>query len=133
MCIRDRIFSEPTSLRTTSNSLFSSAAAAPPAGAAPPTAATATGAAALTPNSSSIALTLSLIHISGGNVDRVIDALIAGQKAAIALDFKKATAIDLAGRDVLQAVRMSVNPKVIETPVVAAIAKDGDVYKRQTP
>ena len=63
--------------------------------------------------------------LAGGNVDRVIDALIAGQKAAIALDFKKATAIDLAGRDVLQAVRMSVNPKVIETPVVAAIAKDG--------
>ncbi|MEZ4358254.1 MAG: flotillin-like protein FloA [Eubacteriales bacterium] len=63
--------------------------------------------------------------LAGGNVDRVSDALIAAQKAAIPLDFKKATAIDLAGRDVLQAIRMSVNPKVIETPIVAAIAKDG--------
>ena len=63
--------------------------------------------------------------LAGGNVDKVIDALIAGQKAALPLDFKKATAIDLAGRDVLQAVKMSVNPKVIETPIVAAIAKDG--------
>jgi uncharacterized protein YqfA (UPF0365 family) len=63
--------------------------------------------------------------LAGGNVDKVIDALIAGMKAAIPLDFKKATAIDLAGRDVLQAVKMSVNPKVIETPIVAAIAKDG--------
>ena len=58
-------------------------------------------------------------------MDRVVDALIAAQKADIPLDFKKATAIDLAGRDVLTAVKMSVNPKVIETPVVAAIAKDG--------
>ena len=64
-------------------------------------------------------------YLAGGNVDKVIDALIAGQKAALGLDFKKATAIDLAGRDVLQAVKMSVNPKVIETPIVAAIAKDG--------
>ncbi len=64
-------------------------------------------------------------YLAGGNVDKVTDALIAGQKAALALDFKKATAIDLAGRDVLQAVKMSVNPKVIETPIVAAIAKDG--------
>ena len=63
--------------------------------------------------------------LAGGNVDRVTDALIAAQKAAIALDFKKAAAIDLAGRDVLQAIRMSVIPKVIETPIVAAIAKDG--------
>ncbi|MGE5496298.1 MAG: flotillin-like protein FloA [Burkholderiales bacterium] len=64
-------------------------------------------------------------YLAGGNVDRVVDALIAAQKADIPLDFKKATAIDLAGRDVLTAVKMSVNPKVIETPVVAAIAKDG--------
>lgn len=64
-------------------------------------------------------------YLAGGNVDRVVDALIAAQKADIPLDFKKAAAIDLAGRDVLTAVKMSVNPKVIETPIVAAIAKDG--------
>jgi len=64
-------------------------------------------------------------YLAGGNIDRVVDALIAAQKADIELDFKRATAIDLAGRDVLTAVKMSVNPKVIETPVVAAIAKDG--------
>jgi uncharacterized protein YqfA (UPF0365 family) len=64
-------------------------------------------------------------YLAGGNVDKVVDALIAAQKADIPLDFKRATAIDLAGRDVLTAVKMSVNPKVIETPVVAAIAKDG--------
>jgi uncharacterized protein YqfA (UPF0365 family) len=64
-------------------------------------------------------------YLAGGNVDRVVDALIAAQKADIPLNFKRATAIDLAGRDVLTAVKMSVNPKVIETPIVAAIAKDG--------
>jgi uncharacterized protein YqfA (UPF0365 family) len=64
-------------------------------------------------------------YLAGGNVDRVVDALIAAQKADIPMDFKRATAIDLAGRDVLTAVKMSVIPKVIETPVVAAIAKDG--------
>ncbi len=63
--------------------------------------------------------------LAGGNVDRVVNALIAAQRANIELGFEKACAIDLAGRDVLQAVQMSVNPKVIETPVVAAIAKDG--------
>ena len=63
--------------------------------------------------------------LAGGNVDRVINALIAAQRAGIPLDFEKACAIDLAGRDVLNAVQMSVNPKVIETPIVAAIAKDG--------
>ena len=63
--------------------------------------------------------------VAGGNVDRVINALIAAQRAGIPLDFEKACAIDLAGRDVLNAVQMSVNPKVIETPIVAAIAKDG--------
>jgi uncharacterized protein YqfA (UPF0365 family) len=63
--------------------------------------------------------------LAGGNVDRVVNALIAAQRAGIPLDFEKACAIDLAGRDVLQAVQMSVNPKVIETPIVAAIAKDG--------
>ena len=62
---------------------------------------------------------------AGGNVDRVINALIAAQAAKIPLAFDDCRAIDLAGRDVLQAVQMSVNPKVIETPVVAAIAKDG--------
>ena len=64
-------------------------------------------------------------YLAGGNIDRVINALIAAQRADIALEFEQACAIDLAGRDVLQAVQMSVNPKVIETPVVAAIAKDG--------
>ena len=64
-------------------------------------------------------------YLSRGNVLRVIQALIAANKANIKLDFKEAAAIDLAGRDVLNAVQMSVNPKVIETPVIAAIAKDG--------
>ena len=63
--------------------------------------------------------------LAGGNIDRVINALIAAQRSSIELPFEKACAIDLAGRDVLQAVQMSVTPKVIETPVVAAIAKDG--------
>lgn len=63
--------------------------------------------------------------LAGGNVDRVINALIAAQRSNIEMPFEKASAIDLAGRDVLQAVQMSVTPKVIETPVVAAIAKDG--------
>ena len=63
--------------------------------------------------------------LAGGNVDRVINALIAAQRSNIEMAFEKASAIDLAGRDVLQAVQMSVTPKVIETPVVAAIAKDG--------
>ena len=63
-------------------------------------------------------------YLAGGNIDRVINALIAAQRADIDLVFERAAAIDLAGRDVLQAVQMSVNPKVIETPVVAAIAKD---------
>ncbi len=64
-------------------------------------------------------------YLAGGNVDRVVNALIAAQRADIELEFERAAAIDLAGRDVLQAVQMSVNPKVIETPVVAAVAKDG--------
>ena len=64
-------------------------------------------------------------NLAGGNVDRVVNALIAAQRAEIPLSFERASAIDLAGRDVLQAVQMSVNPKVIETPVVAAVAKDG--------
>lgn len=64
-------------------------------------------------------------YLAGGNVDRVIDALIAAQRADIELGFERAAAIDLAGRDVLQAVQMSVNPKVISTPEVTAVAKDG--------
>ncbi|MGB9750367.1 MAG: flotillin-like protein FloA [Caldisericia bacterium] len=64
-------------------------------------------------------------YLAGGNVDRVIDAWIAAERAGIPLTFERAAAIDLAGRDVLEAVRMSVNPKVIETPIVAAVAKDG--------
>ncbi|NLM61908.1 MAG: flotillin-like protein FloA [Clostridiales bacterium] len=64
-------------------------------------------------------------YLAGGNVDRVVNSLIAAQRANISLEFERAAAIDLAGRDVLEAVQMSVNPKVIETPIVAAIAKDG--------
>lgn len=64
-------------------------------------------------------------YLAGGNVDRVIQSLIAADKANIELSFNRAAAIDLAGRDVLEAVQMSVNPKVIETPIVAAMAKDG--------
>lgn len=64
-------------------------------------------------------------YLAGGNIDRLINALIAAQRAKIPLEFEQAAAIDLAGRDVLQAVQMSVNPKVIETPTISAIAKDG--------
>lgn len=64
-------------------------------------------------------------YLAGGNVDRVIDALIAADKAQIPLPFDRAAAIDLAGRRVLEAVQTSVNPKVIATPSVAAVAKDG--------
>jgi len=64
-------------------------------------------------------------YLAGGNVDRVVNALIAAQRANIPLEFERAAAIDLAGRDVLEAVQMSVNPRVIETPIIAAIAKDG--------
>jgi uncharacterized protein YqfA (UPF0365 family) len=64
-------------------------------------------------------------YLAGGNVARVVQALIAADKANIPLQFKRAAAIDLAGRNVLEAVQMSVNPKVIETPRVAAVAKDG--------
>ncbi|MDD4169065.1 MAG: flotillin-like protein FloA [Desulfotomaculaceae bacterium] len=64
-------------------------------------------------------------YLAGGNVDRVVNALIAAERAAIPLPFERAAAIDLAGRDVFQAVQMSVNPKVIETPLVSAVAKDG--------
>jgi uncharacterized protein YqfA (UPF0365 family) len=63
--------------------------------------------------------------LAGGNVDRVVDALIAAHRAQIPLTFERAAAIDLAGRNVLEAVQMSVNPKVIETPIVAAVAKNG--------
>jgi uncharacterized protein YqfA (UPF0365 family) len=64
-------------------------------------------------------------YLAGGNVFRVVHALVAADKAAISLAFQRATAIDLAGRDVLEAVKMSVNPKVIETPCVTAMAKNG--------
>lgn len=63
--------------------------------------------------------------LAGGNVDRVVDALIAAQRADISLTFERCAAIDLAGRDVLEAVQMSVNPKVIETPFIAGVAVDG--------
>ena len=79
-------------------------------------------------NKAGLQLTISKLEthfLAGGNVDRVINALIAAQRANMEISFEKACAIDLAGRDVFEAVQMSVTPKVIETPVVAAIAKDG--------
>ncbi len=63
--------------------------------------------------------------LAGGDVNSVVDALIAAQRAEINLNFERAAAIDLAGRQVLEAVQVSVNPKVIETPKIAAVAKDG--------
>lgn len=63
--------------------------------------------------------------LAGGNVDNVVDALIAANRADIPLPFERAAAIDLAGRNVLEAVQMSVNPKVIATPLISAVAKDG--------
>ena len=68
---------------------------------------------------------LEIHYLSGGNVQRVVNALISADKAGIPLSYKQATAIDLAGRDVFEAVQVSVNPKVITTPKVAAMAKDG--------
>jgi uncharacterized protein YqfA (UPF0365 family) len=64
-------------------------------------------------------------YLAGGDVDKVIDALIAAHRAEIPLPFERSAAIDLAGRNVLEAVQMSVNPKVIETPLVSAVAKNG--------
>lgn len=64
-------------------------------------------------------------YLAGGNVARVVNALISADKANIEMPFKRAAAIDLAGRDVLEAVKMSVLPKVIETARIAAVAKDG--------
>jgi uncharacterized protein YqfA (UPF0365 family) len=64
-------------------------------------------------------------YLAGGNVVNVVNAMISADKANIAMPFKRAAAIDLAGRDVLAAVKMSVIPKVIETPRIAAVAKDG--------
>ena len=64
-------------------------------------------------------------YLAGGNVEKVVHALVSAAKANIDLGFKMATAIDLAGRDVFNAVQMSVNPKVIDTPPVTAVAKDG--------
>lgn len=64
-------------------------------------------------------------YLAGGHIERVVHALVSASKANIDLTFKMATAIDLAGRDVFEAVQMSVNPKVIDTPPVAAVAKNG--------
>lgn len=64
-------------------------------------------------------------YLAGGNVDNVINALIAAERAHISLSFEKASAIDLAGRNVFEAVKMSVTPKVIETGIISAVAKDG--------
>lgn len=63
--------------------------------------------------------------LAGGDVDKVVDALIAAHRAELELTFERAAAIDLAGRDVLEAVKMSVKPKIIETPLVVAVAKNG--------
>ena len=64
-------------------------------------------------------------YLAGGHVEKVVHALVSASKANIDLSFKMATAIDLAGRNVLDAVQMSVNPKVIDTPIVTSVAKDG--------
>ena len=69
--------------------------------------------------------TLESHYLAGGNVQRVVNALISADKAGIQLDFQQAAAIDLAGRDVLEAVQTSVNPRVITTPKITAVAKDG--------
>lgn len=69
--------------------------------------------------------TLEAHYLAGGHIERVVHALVSASKAGIELPFQMATAIDLAGRDVFEAVQMSVNPRVIDTPPVAAVAKDG--------
>jgi len=82
----------------------------------------------ITASKAGIPLELGLLeahYLAGGNVINVVNALISANKANLDLSFEKATAIDLAGRNVLEAVKMSVLPKVIETPLVAAVAKDG--------
>ncbi len=71
-------------------------------------------------------------YLAGGRVERVVNALISADKAEIKLSFERATAIDLAGRDVLEAVQLSVNPKVIATPMIAAVAMDGIQVKAIT-
>lgn len=70
-------------------------------------------------------------YLAGGNVDRVVDANIAAQRADIDLPFERGAAIDLAGRDVLEAVQMSVNPKVIETPFIAGVAMNVSKLRRK--
>ncbi|MFY8036304.1 MAG: flotillin-like FloA family protein, partial [Cyclobacteriaceae bacterium] len=82
----------------------------------------------ITATKAGIALTpsdLETHYLAGGDVPNVIKALISADKANISLTFKQATAIDLAGRNVFEAVQISVNPKVINTPKVAAVAADG--------
>ena len=69
--------------------------------------------------------TMEAHYLAGGNVERVVTAMISADRASIDLQWRQATAIDLAGRDVLQAVQVSVNPRVINTPRVSAVAKDG--------
>lgn len=69
--------------------------------------------------------TLEAHYLAGGNVNTVVDALIAAQRANIEIEFERAAAIDLAGRNVLEAVQVSVNPKVIETPQISAVAMNG--------
>lgn len=82
----------------------------------------------ITASKAGLAIALSKLeahYLAGGNVINVVNALISANKANLELQFEKAAAIDLAGRDVLEAVKMSVLPKVIETPFIAAVAKDG--------
>ena len=64
-------------------------------------------------------------YLAGGNINQVVDSLIAAQRANIDLEFEQAAAIDLAGRNVFEAVQVSVNPKVIETPIIAGVARNG--------
>lgn len=71
-------------------------------------------------------------YLAGGDVDHVVDALIAAHRANIELSFQRAAAIDLAGRNVLEAVQMSVNPKVIETPFISGVAENGIQVKAKT-
>ncbi|MCC5934398.1 MAG: flotillin-like protein FloA [Candidatus Cyclonatronum sp.] len=84
--------------------------------------------AAITAHKADLPLSVSKLEahfLAGGNVNKVIQALISADKANLGLTFERAAAIDLAGRDVFEAVQISVNPKVIQTPIITAVAKDG--------
>lgn len=84
--------------------------------------------ASITAHKADLALSISKLeahYLAGGNVNKVVQALISADKANLGLTFERAAAIDLAGRDVFEAVQISVNPKVIQTPIITAVAKDG--------